>query len=84
MVSPPRSIKGSVDPDLALVVLAWVPVIIPVSSVLVPVMIMLELAAVALPIPVVELLPFIARAYPRGAVVGRPSVVSTVPNITIV
>jgi hypothetical protein len=47
-------------------------------------MIMLVLAVVAGPIPRIKLLPFIARAYPRSALIGRPGVVSGVPNIAIV
>jgi hypothetical protein len=47
-------------------------------------MIVLELAVVAGPIPLIKLLAFIARAYPSRALIGRPGVVSGMPNVTIV
>jgi len=47
-------------------------------------MIVLELAVAGRPIPRIKLLPFIARTYPRRALIWRPGVVSTVPDITIV
>jgi hypothetical protein len=66
------------------VVAVVVAVIVPVPSIIVPAMIMLKLAVAAGPISLIELLGFIARAYPSRALIGRPSVVSVMPNITIV
>jgi len=60
------------------------PVIIPVPFIPIPAMIVPFLAAVALPITGIKLVPFVARTYPRRAFKGRPRVISIVPSITIV
>jgi len=84
MVRPPTIYANPSLSSIVVIFLVRVAVIIPVPSVLVPAMIVPNLAAVARPIPLVELLPFIARSYPRRALIRRPGVVSGMPNITIV
>jgi hypothetical protein len=59
-------------------------VVVPIPFVFIPAMIVLDLTIVAGPIPCIKLLPFVARAYPRRALVRRPGVVSGVPSVSIV
>jgi len=81
MVSPRGDCLSAITVAVAV---ALIPVIIPVPSVPIPAMIVLVLALVAGPISVIKLFPIVAGAYPSGAFIGRPGVVSGVPNITIV
>ena len=69
---------------VVVIALVLIPVIIPVPFIPIPTMIVLLLAAVALPIPGVKMVSFIARAYPCRTLIGRPRIVSVMPGITIV
>jgi len=83
MVSPSDVVRRCLAIALT-VALAVVVVIVPVPSIPVPAMIMLVLAFITGPISCVILLSFVARANPRCAFIWRASIISGVPNITIV
>jgi len=69
------SVIPSVTPPIVLA-----PIAIPV---VVPTVIVFESSTIAIPIPTIEALSFVSRAYPARTSIGRSSPVSIVPTIAV-